>query len=145
MPKNIKVVDFSPEQIEEMLGENLADTSKEDAQAEALAQAILQMEPDEIADYLYESLVQTNVLIEAANITDEISYHDAIFIAALNRSRVGLDAAISWIENHFSLEEVQADVESNKNKTKTPEIQKQGKRIVYGSENKSAEDDSEQL
>lgn len=149
MAKEVKVLELTQEQIQNMLLEQQknSDTAEQQQQeAIAIEQAILQMSPEEITDYISDHLTHTNVIVEALNITDEFSFQEAIFIASLNRSRLGLDAAISWIENHFSLNEVQAEETEIENKTKSPKRQKDGKRIVYGtSENLASEDDSEQL
>jgi hypothetical protein len=150
MSKEVQIVELSPDQIQQMLNTQAQLTEKavleQKAQSEAMEQAILNMTPSEISDYLSDHLSQSSVIIEATNIVSEFNLHDAIFIAALNRTRNGLDAALSWIENHFSLNELQAEDTKNENETESPKQQKQGKRIVYGKNSKSnTADESEQL
>lgn len=149
MSKEVKIVELSPDQIQQMLTEQAQMTEKavleQKAQSEAVEQAILNMTPSEISDYLSDHLSQSSIIIEATNIVSEFNLHDAIFIAALNRTRNGLDAALSWIENHFSLNESQDSDEKIANKKESPKQQKEGKRIVYGNAKANAEDESEQL
>ncbi len=144
MNKEVKLIELSPEQIQELLNNQAVQKVQEDTDA-VIEQAIINMSPEELADYLSSHLASTNVIIEAMNLVSEFSMQDAIFAAALNRSRIGLDSAIAWIENHFSLNEEQAEEENKENNTESPNTNK-GKRIVYGkNENSLPEDDSEQL
>jgi len=150
MPKEVKVLELSPEQIQQFLSERQIAEEFNEKQLEneesALEQAILVMTPSEISDYLAEHLAHTDVVVTATNIVSDFNFHDAILIAAINRSRNGLDAAIAWIENQFSLNEEQAKNDPTKNKTESPKPQKEGKRVVYGTGvNSRPEDDSEQL
>lgn len=148
MPKEVKVIELTPEQVQMLVEQQKnAEIAEQQSQQEmTIEQAIVNMNPDEIADYLSEHLAHTNVVVEALNLVETFSLQEAVFVASLNRSRLGLEAAISWIENHFSLNEKQEIEDENGNKTKSPKPQKEGKRIVYGAGASSLdEDDSEQL
>ena len=149
MAKEVKVVELTPDQVQMLVEQqkNSAIAEQQQSQQEMIIeQAIINMSPEEIADYLAEHLAHTNVVVEALNLVEAFNLQEAVFVASLNRSRLGLDAAISWIENHFSLNEKQEIEDENGNKTKSPKPQKEGKRIVYGAGASSLdEDDSEQL
>jgi len=149
MAKEVKVVELTPEQVQMLVEQQKSSEIAEQQQSQQemiIKQAIINMSPDEIADYLAEHLAHTNVVVEALNLIEAFNLQEAVFVASLNRSRLGLDAAISWIENHFSLNEKQEKEDEKGNKTKSPEPQKEGKRFVYGAGASSLdEDDSEQL
>lgn len=149
MAKEIKVVEFTPEQVQMLLEQQKQSEIAEQQQSQQeliIEQAIINMSPEEITDYLADHLAHSNVIVEALNLIEKFSLQDAVFVASLNRSRLGLEAAIDWIENHFSLNEEQGKDGETDNKTQSPEPQKEGKRIVYGAgKNSLKEDDSEQL
>jgi hypothetical protein len=148
MAKQIKIIEMSPEDVAQALKNQPSINMEEiELQQDAdIEEAIINMTANEIVDYIAEHIAHTNVIVEALNITTDLNLQDSIFVASLNRSRVGLDAAILWIENHFSLNEQQAEVSEKSNITQSPMQQKDGKRIVYGSnKEENYEDDLEQL
>lgn len=143
MAKEIKVVELTSEQIQNLLLEQeMTEMAEKQLQHDAeVDKAILNMGPEEIVDYITEHLASSDVLVDAIKISGEFTLQDSIFIASLNRSRIGLEAAISWLENHFSLNEEQDNQGDMKKKHELPKP----RRIVYGETKDSTSDDSEQL
>jgi len=115
-------------------------------EAQEFAQAVCAMSPEEIVDYLNAYCEQTDIVSESMSLVQTYTTGEAILVTALNSAKTGLDAAIMWMENHFSIDNQQAEEPSPKKKTESPKSQKDGKRIVYGSgEGSNQTDESEQL
>ena len=137
MSKQVQIIEAPPELLEHLAAQ---DKMREEESA-AYKNALDNMSPQEIHEFLEDHLAQTDILVESLSACSSLSLSDAIFAATLNRLRGGIDAALTWLESHHNLKIEEAGAEEKQNKNESPKTE--GKRIVYGAN--SVEDESEQL
>jgi hypothetical protein len=115
-----------------------------DETIEEMLESMLQMSPEEISEFIYSYIVQTDVVVDAVNnMSANLTLQDSILISSLDRTRKGLEFACMWIDNYFSGQKKQAHEGKNEKITKSPESKKEGKRIVYGNHKQQDIEDSE--
>lgn len=146
-PEEDQVQEITPEQFEQLIqsGQIKVISADDVEHPSAISEAINNLSAEDLVDLLNDYLTQTDIIVQALNLVKEFNTNEAIFIAALQRSREGLEYTVQWLENRFSLVNEQAKEEPTEKKTESPKPQKEGKRVVYGAGATQALDDSEQL
>jgi len=110
-------------------------------EAEAYKQAILNMSPTEMHEFLEDHLTATDIIMESLGICSNMNVSDSIFVTSLNRLRTGIESTLMWMESKLEIQKQEANPEAVQNKNESPRTD--GKRIVYGAND--TEDESEQL
>ena len=146
-PEDDSIQEITPEQLEQLIQSGAVQiiTAPGEKDNSAMTQAINNLSAEELVDLLNDYLTQTDIIVQSLSLVEGFNTGEAIFIAALQRTREGLEFTVQWLEKHFSLTNEQAKEEPTEKKTESPNPQKEGKRVVYGAGATQALDDSEQL